>query len=66
MTASFGVGQVVGPTFAGVVADQLGGFTVPSLTASAALIVAAFLSWFAGEAQKKHHAAVMAHGRKTV
>ncbi len=66
MTASFGVGQVVGPTFAGVLADQLGGFLVPSLIASGALVVAAFLSRFAGAAQKKHHAAAMAHSRETV
>ena len=35
MTASFGVGQILGPTFAGLVADMGGGFLIPSLAASA-------------------------------
>ena len=43
MTASFGVGQIVGPTFAGLVADFGGGFLIPSLTASGALAIAAAL-----------------------
>lgn len=43
MTASFGVGQIVGPTFAGLVADWGGGFRLPSLMASVALTVAAAL-----------------------
>ncbi len=43
MTASFGVGQMVGPTFAGY-AHQLGdSFLVPTLIAAGVLLVAAFL-----------------------
>ncbi len=43
MTAAFGLGQMIGPTFAGVVHDLGGGFTAPSLAAAAALVVAAGL-----------------------
>lgn len=43
MTASFGVGQVLGPAFAGLTADMGGGFLIPSLTASASLAAAAVL-----------------------
>ena len=41
MTGAFGLGQIIGPTFAGLVSDQLGSFTVPSMTAAVALLVAA-------------------------
>ena len=44
MTGAFGVGQIVGPAFAGIVSDRLGSFTVPSVTAAAALLAAAFLA----------------------
>ncbi|MDH3672143.1 MAG: YbfB/YjiJ family MFS transporter [Gammaproteobacteria bacterium] len=43
MTVAFGIGQIVGPTFAGVVRDATGSFLVPSLTAAGALLVAAML-----------------------
>ncbi|MEE2981403.1 MAG: YbfB/YjiJ family MFS transporter, partial [Pseudomonadota bacterium] len=43
MTAAFGVGQMIGPTFAGVVFDVGGSFTAPSLAATAALFIAACL-----------------------
>lgn len=43
MTVAFGVGQIVGPSYAGYLADTLGGFTIPSATAVAALLLAAFL-----------------------
>jgi predicted MFS family arabinose efflux permease len=43
MTAAFGLGQIVGPTFAGVVHDATGSFLVPSLTAVGALLVGALL-----------------------
>jgi hypothetical protein len=43
MTASFGLGQIVGPTFAGVVHDATGSFVGPSLTAVAGLLVGALL-----------------------
>jgi predicted MFS family arabinose efflux permease len=44
MTGAFGVGQIVGPALAGVVSDALGGFTVPSVAAAAALVLAAWLA----------------------
>jgi predicted MFS family arabinose efflux permease len=44
MTSAFGIGQIVGPYFAGIVSDRLGDFTVPSLAAVAALLVAAVLA----------------------
>lgn len=44
MTGAFGLGQIVGPAFAGVLSDRLGGFTVPSAAAAAALLAAALLS----------------------
>ncbi|MDE0202532.1 MAG: YbfB/YjiJ family MFS transporter [Rhodospirillaceae bacterium] len=43
MTAAWGLGQMVGPTLAGVLFDALGGYLVPSLLAAAALAVAAVL-----------------------
>jgi predicted MFS family arabinose efflux permease len=43
MTAAFGLGQMIGPSFAGIVHDIAGGFLVPSLTAALALLVAAGL-----------------------
>lgn len=44
MTASFGVGQVIGPVFAGFLFDRLGSFAVASLVAAAALVLASGLS----------------------
>jgi len=44
MTGAFGTGQIIGPAFAGVLSDQLGSFTVPSIVAAVALIVAALLA----------------------
>ena len=44
MTSAFGLGQIVGPSFAGALSDRLGGLAVPSLVAAAALAVAAALS----------------------
>ncbi len=43
MTAAFGLGQMIGPTFAGVAYGLDGSFLVPSLVAAAALLVAAGL-----------------------
>jgi len=42
LTASFGVGQMLGPVFAGVLADLQEGFTVPLLLASACVAIAGF------------------------
>jgi predicted MFS family arabinose efflux permease len=44
MTGAFGTGQIIGPAFAGVLADRLGNFTVPSIVAVSALIAAALLA----------------------
>ncbi len=43
MTAAFSLGQVIGPTFAGVAFDLSGSFLIPSLVAALALVVAAVL-----------------------
>ena len=44
MTGAFGLGQIVGPAFAGIVSDRLGSFTVPSIIAAVALLFAAALT----------------------
>ena len=44
MTAAWGLGQMMGPTLAGVLFDSLGSYVVPSLLATAALAVAAALA----------------------
>jgi len=44
ITGAFGVGQIVGPVFAGFVSDRLNSFTLPSAAAAAALLVAAVLA----------------------
>jgi predicted MFS family arabinose efflux permease len=43
MTGAFGLGQIVGPSYAGFAAERLDSFTVPSATAVAALLLAALL-----------------------
>ncbi|MEZ5832326.1 MAG: YbfB/YjiJ family MFS transporter [Dongiaceae bacterium] len=45
MTASFGLGQIIGPIFAGWLHDLTGTFLLPSAAASALLIVSAILVW---------------------
>ena len=44
MTSAFGLGQIVGPLFAGLLADRLGSFTTPSMAAAVALVAAAALA----------------------
>lgn len=44
MTGAFGTGQIIGPAFAGVLSDRLGSFTLPSIAAVIALILAALLA----------------------
>jgi predicted MFS family arabinose efflux permease len=43
MTAAFGLGQIVGPAFAGIVSERSGSFVAPSLVAAAGLLLAAAL-----------------------
>jgi predicted MFS family arabinose efflux permease len=45
MTASFGLGQIIGPIFAGWVHDLTGTFILPSVAAAAAVVLAALLVW---------------------
>ncbi|HET6157245.1 MAG TPA: YbfB/YjiJ family MFS transporter [Dongiaceae bacterium] len=45
MTASFGLGQIIGPIFAGWVHDLTGTFLLPSVAAAGAVILAAALVW---------------------
>ena len=45
MTASFGLGQIIGPIFAGWVHDLTGTFLLPSVAAAGALVLAALLVW---------------------
>jgi predicted MFS family arabinose efflux permease len=44
MTSAFGLGQIIGPSFAGLLYDRLGSLTVPSLAAALALVLAAALA----------------------
>jgi predicted MFS family arabinose efflux permease len=44
MTGAFGLGQIVGPAFAGIASDRLGSFTAPSIVAALALVAAALLA----------------------
>src|SRR5216684_1628050 len=44
MTGAFGVGQIMGPIFAGFVSDRLGSFTASSIVAALALLAAALLA----------------------
>jgi predicted MFS family arabinose efflux permease len=43
LTSAFGLGEIVGSSFAGALSDRLGNFTVPSVIATAALITSAAL-----------------------
>ena len=52
MTASFSLGQIVGPAFAGFAYDATGSLAIPSLVAAAGLIFAAVLSILA-ETQRR-------------
>ncbi len=55
MTASFGLGQMVGPSFAGLAHDLAGGFMLPSLVAAAALALAAGLAVLPLDAPVSRH-----------
>ena len=45
MTTSFGVGQIVGPVVAGVLAERSGSFVLPSLLAAVVLVVSGLCAW---------------------
>ena len=44
LTAAFGLGQIIGPLFAGVVRDAAGSFTAPTLAAAGVLVLAALIT----------------------
>lgn len=44
MTGAFGLGQIIGPGFAGIASEWSGGFALPSAGAAAALVFAALLA----------------------
>jgi predicted MFS family arabinose efflux permease len=48
MTASFSLGQILGPSFAGFIYDATGSLTMPTIAAAAALVMAALLALMAG------------------
>jgi predicted MFS family arabinose efflux permease len=51
VTGAFGLGQIIGPAFAGMLSDRLGSFLVPSIAAAVALLAAAALAqWRAATA----------------
>ena len=43
VTGAFGIGQIIGPVFAGVLADRLGDLSAASYSAAAGLVIAAVL-----------------------
>jgi hypothetical protein len=47
MTAFFGIGQILGPIVAGLLAEKTGSFFAPSLLAALVLLVSAALAWSA-------------------
>jgi predicted MFS family arabinose efflux permease len=55
MTAFFGVGQILGPIFAGFLADRTGSFTAPSIGAAVALLLCALIGLSVGRANRPQH-----------
>jgi predicted MFS family arabinose efflux permease len=47
MTAAFGLGQIVGPIAAGLLAQAMGNYTLASVMAAAALLVSGLIAWSA-------------------
>ena len=45
MTASFGLGQMIGPGLAGWLRDTTGSFAVPSVIAAAVLVAGGLVVW---------------------
>lgn len=52
MTASFGVGQILGPIAAGWIAEWTGNFVAASIGAAIALLLAGAVAWSAGPSPK--------------
>ena len=52
MTASFGLGQILGPVVAGYMADWTGSFLAPSLVAAGGLLVCGAIGWSVGSPEK--------------
>jgi predicted MFS family arabinose efflux permease len=50
MTSFFGIGQIVGPIVAGVLAERSGNFLAPSLLAALVLLASAAIAWSARKA----------------
>ena len=50
VTASFALGQMIGPALAGMLYDMLASFRIPSLLAAAALVIAAMIALRTGAA----------------
>ena len=48
MTTSFGIGQIIGPVVAGVLAERSGSFVLPSLLAALVLVGSGLAAWDAG------------------
>jgi predicted MFS family arabinose efflux permease len=55
MTGAFGLGQIVGPLFAGIASDRLGSFTAPSIVAALGLLIAALLAVKQPDAASHEH-----------
>jgi MFS family permease len=61
MTAAFGLGQMIGPSFAGYAYHFTGSFFAPTLAATAALVIAAALVWPGDRLWRKYFDKPAAH-----
>jgi MFS family permease len=63
MTVAFGLGQIIGPVVGGALSDRTGSFTLPSLLAAGALVVAAGLAGIL-ELSARHLSAARGNGHR--